>query len=280
MLFTYLLEIIKRKKHILKMLKKINFIKNGLVIFICFYVINLILSYFLFVDNYILNNTSYSYEQLEIIQLLIILILLYYFNKKIDGGIKIKKTDVKLYPFLVLVLISVILFRISIDPIIWIDKTLHFIEVPVNNDYPNDNDFIENTLIFFSTVVLTPIVEETMFRGIIIKSLNNLEIKYKILISSIFFSLMHLPIDINSLIIIFFLGIILGIITIKLGLIFAIIFHFIYNLIWYLLNINPKYYWQVVSILEFNYIYWISILIALFGLLLILKKMWINKNSY
>lgn len=263
------------------MLKKTNFIKNTLIIFICFYGINLVLSYFLFafIGN-IFNNTSYLYQQLDIIQLLIILMLLYYFNKKIDGGIKIKKIDVKLYPFLVLVLISVILFRISIDPIIWIDKTLHFIEVPVNNDYPNNNDFIENTLIFFSTVVLTPIVEETMFRGIIIKSLNNLETKYKILISSILFSLMHLPIDINSLIIIFFLGIILGIITIKLGLIFAIIFHFIYNLIWYLLNINPKYYWQVISILEFNYIYWISILIALFGLLLILKKMWINKNSY
>ncbi|WP_445456797.1 lysostaphin resistance A-like protein [Flavobacterium sp. HNIBRBA15423] len=265
------------------MLKKTTILKNTLLIFICFYIINLILSYTLFVliKNQILNNITYLDELLEIILLLIVFAFLCYFIKKDKTirDVKIKKINIKLYSFLPLVFISAIFFRISVDPIIWVDETFKFIEISVNSDFTSNNNFTKNILLFFSTVILTPIVEEIMFRGIIIKVLCDFKLSYKILISSVLFSLMHLPIDINYFIIIFFLGITLGIIAIKLNLTFAIIFHSTYNLIFHLLSMYPNDYWQLINILEFNYIYWFIVLIAFFCLILILKKIWINKKN-
>jgi len=262
---------------------KLN-IKNPFVIFILFYLINLALPYLFlfFIDSNLLNSISYLADTLDIAILLIVFIFIYYFNKKTEliREFKLKAVHRKLYPYIILVLISAVFFRISVDPIIWIDKSFNF-EAPVYDDYSSTNtDYIKNILTFFSVVILTPIVEEITFRGLIIKSLNKFNTNYKILISSALFSAMHLPIDINSLAIVFLLGIVLGIIALKLGLVFAIIFHFSYNLIWYLLDLYYTDYWHLISVLNFDYFYWCIILIALLLFILILKKIWINKNNY
>ncbi len=265
------------------MAMKLN-IKNPLVIFILFYLINLTLPhlFIFFIGSNLLNSVSHLPDILDIIILLIVLIFIYYFNKKTEliRDFKVKIVHTKLHPYLILVLISALFFKISVDPIIWVDKSFNF-EVPVYDDYSSTNtNYIKNILMFFNVVILTPIVEEITFRGLIIKSLNRFNINYKILFSSTLFSIMHLPIDINSFIIVFIFGIVIGIIALKLGLVFAIIFHFSYNLIWYLLDLYYTDYWHLISVLNFDYFYWCTILMALLLFLLILKKIWINKNNY
>ena len=261
---------------------KLN-IKNPLVIFIFFYLINLTLPYLFlfFIDSNLFNNIPYLADILDIIILLIVFATVYYFNKKTEliKDFKIQIISTKLYPFLILVLISALFFTIAVDPIVWMDRSFNF-DVPAYDDYPNANNPIKNVLMFFNIVILTPIVEEITFRGLIIKSLNKFNTNYKILISSILFSIMHLPSDINSLIIVFFLGITLGIIAVRLSLVFAIIFHFSYNFIWYLFSLNPVDYLRLINTLNFDYFYWCIVLIALLLFIYILKKIWINKNNY
>ncbi|WP_161635358.1 CPBP family intramembrane glutamic endopeptidase [Aquimarina macrocephali] len=117
------------------------------------------------------------------------------------------------------------------------------------------------------TIILLPVLEELLFRRIIFKSLLN---KYSnlwiaILISSLLFSIIHL--SINNLIPTFLFGVIASYIYFKTNNIwYSILLHVISNLIWFIIYLYPKKYWEVLEILNFGVSYW---LIITFGIGLI-----------
>ena len=79
------------------------------------------------------------------------------------------------------------------------------------------------------TVFISPILEEIVFRGIIMNNLKKYGIKIAIIVNSIFFAFSHY--DTEKIMPVLFMGIILSHITYKYSLKYSIIFHFFMNLL-------------------------------------------------
>jgi hypothetical protein len=112
-----------------------------------------------------------------------------------------------------------------------LDSILDFIDIPSTVTSPYDTYFIDpyiTTMFAILVIFIGPIFEEVIFRHHFISILG-----------SNIFSLTHLPADflygslrftIEHLTVVFFLGIVLGIIYFRFGLIYAIFFHSLWNL--------------------------------------------------
>ena len=79
------------------------------------------------------------------------------------------------------------------------------------------------------TVFISPVLEEIVFRGVIMNNLKKYGIKIAIIVNSIFFAFSHY--DIEKIMPVLFMGIILSYITYKYSLKYSIIFHFFMNLL-------------------------------------------------
>ena len=79
------------------------------------------------------------------------------------------------------------------------------------------------------TVFISPVLEEIVFRGVIMNNLKKYGIKIAIIVNSIFFAFSHY--DIEKIMPVLFMGIILSHITYKYSLKYSIIFHFFLNLL-------------------------------------------------
>ena len=79
------------------------------------------------------------------------------------------------------------------------------------------------------TVFISPVLEEIVFRGVIMNNLKKYGIKIAIIVNSIFFAFSHY--DIEKIMPVLFMGIILSHITYKYSLKYSIIFHFFMNLL-------------------------------------------------
>ena len=79
------------------------------------------------------------------------------------------------------------------------------------------------------TVFISPVLEEIVFRGVIMNNLKKYGIKISIIVNSIFFAFSHY--DIEKIMPVLFMGIILSHITYKYSLKYSIIFHFFMNLL-------------------------------------------------
>ncbi|MFN3995723.1 MAG: lysostaphin resistance A-like protein [bacterium] len=90
--------------------------------------------------------------------------------------------------------------------------------------------FWELVIFFLGVVLLVPLVEELIFRRILIENLLNLFGKlWSVVFSAIIFALIHFESPLNSLVI-FFIGLILGFIYIlKRSIVYTYFFHSIYN---------------------------------------------------
>lgn len=128
-------------------------------------------------------------------------------------------------------------------------------------------------LIFFNIVLLIPIVEELLFRksmiGILRKS--NFSSTISLIISSSLFALIHFS-SIESMITSWLVGFCCGFLFLKDGIKSAIILHAGYNFFWYVLSYLEIKYWALIKILNFNYIYWLIILVAMFLLSFLIIK--------
>jgi membrane protease YdiL (CAAX protease family) len=156
----------------------------------------------------------------------VIMVLLKWFsNKVIDSK---PKQHLNIMNF-VYVAIFIIAFRVIFDNsiILWISN----ISMP---------DFIEESfqemavspiILILTVVVVAPIYEEIIFRGILLKGMaNKINPNIALVISAIFFAIVHLniPQGINA----FFLGLIIGFIYLSTGSIYLSIFaHFVNNVL-------------------------------------------------
>jgi membrane protease YdiL (CAAX protease family) len=159
---------------------------------------------FIFLREYIKISEQLFFNGFFVLYSTVIITISHFINKK--RGIKFE-SDIKINnPKLIPLMISIILlYQIGISkPILYLINSF-------NNEIPSLNNPMEmESLIFFiGAIVLSPILEEIIFRRIILKGfLTNYTPKKAILFSAIIFGVMHgEPIQIiNAFIIGLFFG--------------------------------------------------------------------------
>lgn len=88
---------------------------------------------------------------------------------------------------------------------------------PVAEEYLTDTVYTWDSLAaeFFTSVIAAPIAEELLYRGVILRRFSNISQRFGIIMSSVFFGLMHG--NLNQSILGFCLGLVLGYAVVKTG---------------------------------------------------------------
>jgi len=235
---------------------------------------------YLTLGKYLLNINIDYLSILDSMVYLIILIILISFRKRTN--LEYWSDNNSLIFYLISIIIIAFTFRISVDPIYRFDLIFNSSDFPTN--FSREVSLFKKFAVFLNIVLLAPIVEELVFRGIILnKIVKEYGIITSLLVSSLLFSLIHInfyPFSFNiiSFLNAFFLGIITGLIFLKIGIKYSITLHFLINLIWYILNyFLSEEYWKALIHLEFNFLYWIIVTLGLAILLFPLSS--INKKT-
>jgi len=176
------------------------------------------------------------------------------------------------------VIILVLFLAISTFLIATVLDVIPFIKNLINGKlqlYTLSWESIKNLNYFylFSGVILAPILEEIIYRGIIFKILKEYYSLYlSIIISSVFFSVMHS--DVNGLIYYFFIGVILAYIYhCTKSLVLNIIFHFLINLM------AAFFIYKEVDITDY-YMYGLFFIVCLIGFVYCIFKLSKLKEAY
>lgn len=179
---------------------------------------------------YILILTKYSPNQ---------------FNNRTPGG----RNFAKLLFVIGLFILSLSFLELSLT---LINHIFDYLSLPPSISSPYDEYFGNpiNALIFsFLVILIGPVFEEIIFRKHVCSFLeSNISSKiFVIFLSGIIFSLNHLPADllngsfrftIEHLYVVFILGLVLGVIYYKYGLLYSIIFHSLWNTFSFLTQIE------------------------------------------
>lgn len=147
----------------------------------------------------------------------------------------------------------------------------HFLNFESKNIINNNINSIEAIIFSFITLCLiTPVTEEILFRGTILKSLTKYDKITGILISSFLFAIIHTTI--NQVVFSFFIGIIFSVINIKYSSITpSIILHIFLNSFAYLENIFITYFE-----FQLKYFYIFSIFISIIGFISLILYLFKN----
>lgn len=130
-----------------------------------------------------------------------------------------------------------------------------------------------------SVLIIVPIFEELFFRKFLFgEVLKKYSLTTSIFVSSLCFSVIHLP-SYRNLLPTFIFGIIACLIYKKTGNIFyTIILHFLTNLSWLLLVTYGKSYYEWSYGLNYNFIYWMSFIFGIGFIYLGLRKITVVNN--
>lgn len=246
------------------------------LLFLFYYIfsglINVVIS--LILENFI----GVKFESLTpVFTTLVIFILLFiFYRKRLDylcqnvNGVKIK--------YIVLIIFIGILYGVFVDSIYMLPHIVGELNFSDINNIHNSNLNLYYKLAYaVNLVVLVPIVEEIIFRGIMFKKLNTLSPFWIILFSSFLFSLVHInPFNIRGSILqvvsALIFGIIAGIIYNKThNILTVIIFHASGNLISYLILANQSTYFNVQQTLNYGLLYWLIIISSLIACAYLIK---------
>jgi len=252
------------------MIFKNNITLKVIFIFLFYYITIILLSsfFYLTIGKYLVTNTDIKIEYISFIDILVYLICLLIFymlflKKIVFKQREYKKSFLKNLFFIILIIIA---YKIFSDPF------YRYSLITGNRQFPEFKEFfyepLEKVIMFSKSVLLIPILEELVFRKLILNSLlKKKKIYFSILFSSLLFSLIHfnflLPnFNYVSVVNSFFLGMILSIIFIRFGILYSILAHFFYNLIWFTLKIYRLEYWKFEEYLNYNLIYWVLFAIS------------------
>jgi len=162
-----------------------------------------------------------------------------------------------------------------IDRFLILVKLLIFLQNNTIEPY-RQSEFLNISILYkaISAVIFAPIFEEFFFRKYMFSELlKKHSPSVSILISSILFSLIHLP-SYRNLIPTFVFGVISSLIYMKTKNIFyPIILHFLSNLSWLLLGIYGEQYYTWTFKLNFNTTYWMLFGLGIILIMLGLKKL-------
>lgn len=233
---------------------------------------------FTYLDFKIISSNT----NVEIINISVVALLggLVFFSfKKHFSKLKTEKNNIIKVVFYILVLI--LATRVFNDPIYRFESIFNGKNVLNFFDYGSLQKEVL-VLFFLKTVIITPIVEELTFRGVVMGELleKNISLLKSLIISSILFSLIHInPLSFNptTLLITLITGIIFGLIFYKYGLIYSIIAHCFYNFLWLFIMVNGEWYFNFLNILNFGAVYWGGVILSFLILLITIKKIITSK---
>lgn len=235
---------------------------------------NLITLIFLFFFEHFF---SFEYLYLaNIISLTISLMFAYFiykrFNKKLT---KFKSVKWKQMIWILFVLFA---FKILKDPILNYDSIKFGNELKIVG---NNNPIIFKLISLLSFSIITPVIEEFIFRGVVLEKLilSGQKKMFSIIYSSFLFSLIHfnpseIANSITPMIIAFLLGIITAFIYIETrNLSYTIIFHVLNNIFAFIIfSMCHLKYTALIDYFNFDYRYWIIVILAFSGLIYMLTS--------
>lgn len=187
------------------------------------------------------------------------LVVFFFFFKTVfdwnQGIEKVKIIDLKTISFLIIIAVGLELFDTPFFDFSKIIDHINDVEIETFNFSESSNISLFYKAI--SALIIAPILEELFFRKFIFgELLKKNSLSLSIIISSICFSLIHLP-SYRNLLPTFILGVICCIIYLKTkNIIYPIILHFFTNLSWLVLLTYGKPYQKWIYGLEYNFIYW------------------------
>ncbi|WP_374463964.1 type II CAAX prenyl endopeptidase Rce1 family protein [Chryseobacterium sp.] len=232
-----------------------------------------------FINNGTFNNLSNEYFNLaDTIFYIPILIFFIFFYKNQP----INKREIN-YKRFINILLLVVLFKIIENPITNIKFILENENSLLTAGNSQKYGALYFVLSFINVVLLTSLVEELIFRKVIISFFDKKNILYGCIFSSILFATYHFNIsNIYSVkpLISLLLGFLLSLIYTKLGLFYSIVFHSLYNLLWLVLNNNNLIYFKILNWLNFSYEYWVIIFCSLILFFYFLRRLDIGKITY
>ncbi|MDE5432395.1 CPBP family intramembrane glutamic endopeptidase [Elizabethkingia meningoseptica] len=255
---------------------------KSLLVFISFILYNetcKLITEYLIINKYIYLNQNYIYV-IDIIINIPLLLILYFLIRKNNHSFFLENKKNK--SLLIYTILLCLAFKIGTIPIMHLEFILG--EKKIGAPLPSFSP-IFILLSFVSMVILIPLVEEIIFRKVILSFFGKKQLMKGILFSSFLFLLAHYGYKrhINIQIInILFLGLITGTLYTKYGFLYNYVFHMAYNLFWYILNFNRKEYSDLLSYLNFDYRYWLIVImgIAVFFYLTVKLKLLPQKSSY
>lgn len=261
---------------------------KSVLICILYFIVTALLSIVLYLTlgKYLFSNSPENLGLIDTLIYCIVLILVLLISKKtkILPNIQFTRNSFKI-PIVMIVLLA-IFYSIAIDPLFRFDMIFGDTNFA---DLKNSNikSFNQKAFKFINLIMLVPVVEEYVFRGVILKTLlNNRNKVFSVLFSSFLFALIHInyypfSFDIISVLSAFILGTVTTIVYLKSNLFGAIIFHSVFNLFWYF----SKYllldeYWSIIKKLDFGLLYWfITIFAAISFLFVVTRKINSQKQT-
>lgn len=231
------------------------------------------LNLYSWLGEYTIENAPYLFSGIETIEYVFYFLILYLLRHYLG----LKRIVLNGSPSKNMIVI----ISLSILSIILVDFIYNFKYIFVERDnyiYADESVNSVSMYVYYlvNTILFTSILEEVVFRGIILERLlSKLNVVTSVLFSTILFSLIHLDffsLALNANFISSFVtGILLGIIYYRYGLFYSVLFHASFNLLTLIINSNQKEYWQVIGFLDFNIGYWLIEVMALVFIFIILK---------
>jgi membrane protease YdiL (CAAX protease family) len=208
------------------------------------------------------------------IALAFIILIYKRFNRSIE------KYDTIYYKRVIIIILCLLIFKILIDPIL---NVFTIIDGDTLTSVDKSDIPIKYKLSYIlSFSILTPIIEELFFRGILLEKLLSSKKKTVVVViySSFLFALIHVnPLDISSisietLTVAFVLGMITAFIYVSTrNIYYCIVFHILNNIFSFLIfHVYNFEYVAIINYLSFDYRYWLIITLSCFLFLLLIKK--------
>ncbi len=136
----------------------------------------------------------------------------------------------------------------------------------------NNNFEISHIYKFIAVLIISPIVEEIIFRFYFLEGLlNKYSLGVSLIISSLCFAFMHIG-NLVNVIPAFFLGLISGYVFVKTKkIIYAILLHFFANLIWFISTIFKEEHETLLRSIGQGFVFWTLFLLGIVVCIILLK---------
>lgn len=225
--------------------------------------------FYLLIHNDIVFDFIYSVNESllfvdSLYYLLLIGILLIYI--KIYGKSKYSTSviyKITLNDFFQVIFIAMF-FRITVDPIFRWNMIMGKSNIPVI-EVQKSTPLLDLINTIFVIVLVGPILEEILFRKIMLDFYAKRHLIIGIVLSSLFFASIHFNSSFTNyptIFITFVFGLIASFIYLNKGLLYSIMFHISYNAMWLVIQEHKKNYWEIIRLLDFGVLYWLLITIS------------------
>jgi len=233
------------------------------------------LDYIFLVKGLVEPNMIYGSLRDFLIYILLITLAILFLNKQ---NKKLTKNRMQLTTQnLVVVLLITLFYRVAEDPLLRFEILTGIEVFPDVSKY--EYGCFQTLMLFLNFIILSSILEELVFRRIVLGYFFSNKVVLGVLFSSFVFTIKHIltgssNLDYIELFAIFIFGVFTAVVYIRFGFFYAILFHSLYNFIWLIIGLNINSYWDILQELNFGTLYWIFVLtsVAILIFLLLAKK--------